>query len=59
MAIIIRGIGKALPLKQMKNTDFPQELDTSDEWIQSHTGGDERNIGISGLCCSSYKQRHS
>lgn len=44
MAIIIRGIGKALPLKQMKNTDFPQELDTSDEWIQSHTGIVSRRI---------------
>ena len=23
MAIVIRGLGKALPLKEMKNTDFP------------------------------------
>ena len=25
MAIVIRGLGKSLPLKEMKNTDFPPE----------------------------------
>ena len=44
MAIIIRGIGKSLPLKEMKNTDFPAELGTSDEWIQTHTGISARRI---------------
>ena len=38
MAIIIKSMGKAIPKKVMKNTDFPAELDTSDEWIRSHTG---------------------
>ena len=33
MAIVIQGLGKALPLKEMKNADFPPELGTSDEWI--------------------------
>ena len=44
MAIVIQGLGKALPLKEMKNTDFPPELDTSDEWIKSHTGISSRRI---------------
>jgi len=44
MAIVIRGLGKALPLKEMKNTDFPPELGTSDEWIRSHTGIGSRRI---------------
>jgi len=44
MAIVIQGLGKALPLKEMKNTDFPAELGTSDEWIQSHTGIAVRRI---------------
>ena len=44
MAIIIQGMGKALPLKEMKNTDFPAELDTSDEWIKTHTGISVRRI---------------
>lgn len=44
MAIVIQGFGKALPLKEMKNTDFPPELGTSDEWIRSHTGIGSRKI---------------
>ena len=44
MAIVIQGLGKALPLKEMKNTDFPPELGTSDEWIRSHTGIGARRI---------------
>ena len=44
MAIVIQGLGKALPLKEMKNTDFPAELGTSDEWIRSHTGIGSRRI---------------
>ena len=44
MAIVIRGLGKSLPLKEMKNTDFPPELGTSDEWIRSHTGIGARRI---------------
>ncbi len=44
MAIIIKTTGKAVPEKIMKNTDFPKELDTSDEWIRSHTGIGNRFI---------------
>lgn len=48
MAIVIRGFGKALPLKEMKNTDFPPELGTSDEWIRRHTGIRSRRIAVAG-----------
>lgn len=48
MAIVIQGFGKALPLKEMKNTDFPPELGTSDEWIRSHTGIGSRRIAGAG-----------
>lgn len=44
MAIVIRGFGKALPPKEMKNEDFSPELGTSDEWIRSHTGIGARRI---------------
>lgn len=44
MAIIIQGMGKALPVKEVKNTDFPAELGTSDEWIYTHTGISSRRI---------------
>lgn len=47
MAIILKSMGKAVPEKILKNTDFPPELDTSDEWIRSHTG-----IGSRFIACT-------
>ena len=44
MAVIIYGTGKALPAHKMANADFPAALDTSDEWIKSHTGISSRFI---------------
>ncbi|UTC64295.1 ketoacyl-ACP synthase III [Treponema sp. OMZ 788] len=44
MAIIIKTMGKAIPKKVMSNSDFPASLDTSDEWIRSHTGIGSRYI---------------
>ena len=44
MAIIIKTTGKAIPKKIMHNSDFPASLDTSDEWIRSHTGIGSRYI---------------
>lgn len=38
MQVIIRSIGKALPKNRVSNDDLPKELETSDEWIRSHTG---------------------
>ena len=48
MAVIIYGTGKALPAAKMTNTDFPVHLDTSDEWIRSHTGVSSRFIAGEG-----------
>ena len=44
MAIIIKTTGKSIPKKIMHNSDFPASLDTSDEWIRSHTGIGSRYI---------------
>ena len=38
MAVVIRSFGKAIPVNKVLNSQLPQELDTSDEWIRSHTG---------------------
>ncbi|MGL4982634.1 MAG: beta-ketoacyl-ACP synthase III [Treponemataceae bacterium] len=38
MSIRIIGVGKALPQKLVKNDELDKSLDTSDEWIRSHTG---------------------
>lgn len=44
MAILIKTTGKAIPKRAMKNSEFPAELETSDEWIRSHTGIGSRFI---------------
>lgn len=44
MAIIVRSIGKALPQRKVHNDELPAELETSNEWIVSHTGIENRYI---------------
>ncbi len=44
MNAIIKAIDFAVPKKRMSNNDFPSSLDTSDEWIYSHTGIKNRHI---------------
>ena len=43
----IRSFGHALPARQVSNDQLSEVLDTSDEWIRSHTGIESRHI-ISG-----------
>ncbi len=38
----IAGTGAYLPEKILRNADLEKTLDTSDEWIQSRTGIQER-----------------
>lgn len=44
MAIILRGCGKALPKRVLTNIELARKIDTSDEWIRSHTGIGQRYI---------------
>lgn len=44
MSVKIIGAGKALPEKKILNNELPEELDTSDEWIRSHTGIGSRYV---------------
>ncbi|MDR1561105.1 MAG: ketoacyl-ACP synthase III [Holosporaceae bacterium] len=44
MNAVIKGIGAALPKKCIKNSDLPESLDTSDEWITTRTGIKQRYI---------------
>jgi 3-oxoacyl-[acyl-carrier-protein] synthase-3 len=41
---VIKGVGTALPRRVMKNAEFEQLLDTSDEWIVQRTGIRQRHI---------------
>lgn len=44
MAMCIRGVGSALPAKQVKNSDLAAIVDTSDEWIRERTGIESRYV---------------
>ena len=44
MGARIEGIGAYTPLRRMPNDELAEFLDTSDEWIRSHTGIGHRHI---------------
>lgn len=44
MAIEIIATGRAVPAQRITNTDLAKKIDTSDEWIRSHTGIGSRHI---------------
>ncbi|MDR0643182.1 MAG: ketoacyl-ACP synthase III [Treponema sp.] len=52
MAIEIRGTGKAVPANRVSNGDLARKIDTSDEWIRSHTGIGARHFADEGTACS-------
>ena len=41
---VVRSVGKSLPRRVMKNTDFEGVLETSDAWIVQRTGITQRHI---------------
>ena len=44
MAFEFRGTGMAVPSRRVSNDELAKKLDTSDEWIRSHTGIGARHI---------------
>ena len=48
MASRIVGTGRAVPATAVSNQDLERRLDTSDEWIKSHTGISQRYLLRSG-----------
>ncbi|MCK4542180.1 MAG: ketoacyl-ACP synthase III [Spirochaetales bacterium] len=44
MDVVIRSIGAYVPEKVVSNDDLAKTMDTSDEWIKSHTGISTRHI---------------
>jgi len=52
MAIEIIGTGKAVPPKRVSNDDLAAQIDTSDEWIRSHTGIGNRHLADENTACS-------
>jgi len=52
MSIEIIGTGKAVPPKKVSNDDLAAQMDTSDEWIRSHTGIGSRYFADETVACS-------
>jgi 3-oxoacyl-[acyl-carrier-protein] synthase-3 len=52
MAIEIIGTGRAVPANKVSNKDLAARIDTSDEWIRSHTGIGNRHIADENTACS-------
>jgi 3-oxoacyl-[acyl-carrier-protein] synthase-3 len=44
LAFEIKATGRAVPQRRVSNEELAQKIDTSDEWIQSHTGIKARRI---------------
>lgn len=49
MSVIIKGIGSCIPSVRMTNDDLAKRVDTTDEWIRSHTGIGTRHYAADGL----------
>ncbi|MDR1108673.1 MAG: ketoacyl-ACP synthase III [Spirochaetaceae bacterium] len=52
MAIEIIATGRAIPAKRLTNDDLAGRIDTTDEWIRSHTGIGARHIADEGVASS-------
>lgn len=45
---IVTGCGSYTPARVMKNAEFTERLETSDEWIRQRTGIEQRHIAADG-----------
>ncbi|MDR3019322.1 MAG: ketoacyl-ACP synthase III [Treponema sp.] len=52
MAIEIVSTGRAIPPRRVSNDELATRVDTSDEWIRSHTGIGNRHIAEENVSCS-------
>ncbi|MDR1505919.1 MAG: 3-oxoacyl-ACP synthase, partial [Treponema sp.] len=52
MAIEIIATGKMVPPRRVTNQDLADKVDTSDEWIRSHTGIGARHIAADDVASS-------
>jgi len=52
MAFEIIGTGRAVPSTRVTNDELAKKIDTSDEWIRSHTGIGARHIADDDTACS-------
>jgi 3-oxoacyl-[acyl-carrier-protein] synthase-3 len=54
MKAYIKGVGSCVPAKRVSNDDLAKTVDTSDEWIYSHTGIKNRHIAEKSQATSDF-----
>jgi 3-oxoacyl-[acyl-carrier-protein] synthase-3 len=52
MAVIIRSTGVHIPERRMQNAELASMVDTTEEWIESHTGIGARHLAADGTLTS-------
>jgi 3-oxoacyl-[acyl-carrier-protein] synthase-3 len=52
MTFEVIATGKAIPPHRVNNDDLARKIDTSDEWIHSHTGIRARHLAVEGVASS-------
>lgn len=52
MSVVIRSIASSIPKNRIPNEELASRLDTTDEWIHSHTGISARHIAADGVLTS-------
>jgi 3-oxoacyl-[acyl-carrier-protein] synthase-3 len=52
MSVFIRSIGVEIPERRVSNEELSALIDTSDEWIRSHTGIGSRHLAADGTLTS-------
>ena len=52
MRAVIQGVDYAVPSRKMSNSEFSAFVETSDEWIRSHTGIGSRHIAEPSVATS-------
>jgi len=52
MAILITGTGASIPVNRVSNDELAARVETTDEWIRSHTGIGARHFAADGMVTS-------
>jgi 3-oxoacyl-[acyl-carrier-protein] synthase-3 len=52
MSIVVRSVASYVPERRMSNEELSGHLDTTDEWIRSHTGIGARHVADEGVLTS-------
>lgn len=52
MSVVVRSVSSYIPQRRISNEELAVKLDTTDEWIRSHTGIGARHVADDGVMTS-------